>query len=305
MIRFKQYVIIYAKHLERIVSYKVKRKRITQIFPWLVPIRKQQQKTMFYLGMKFDKNIYSKNISDILLPFRLFETRSILYNKETGFDMIYQENKVFNLKLAAKTLDGLLVKPNETFSFWQAVRFADHNTPYKEGLILTNGKLVTTPGGGMCQMSNLLFWMFLNSPLTIVERHTHNVRDFPYPPSDIPYGTDATVCEGWLDLKVRNNTDRTFQIKISFDEENIYGCLLTDSAIIYKYKVEAKNLFYFRDNQKIYEQISIFRQTLDTYADQIIIENHLYDNLCRIGYDLPPDVSIIEKQKIKNGGRNK
>jgi len=187
------------------------RKRITQIFPWLLPLRRKQQLLFFYTKMKLDKNCYAAKNLDNLLPHQLFETSCPLYNKETGFDMVYQENKVFNLKLAAATLDNLVIRPQETFSFWKLVRYADRYTAYKEGLIVINGKLTTTLGGGMCQMSNLLFWMFIHTPLTILERHGHAVKDFPEPPSDAPLGVDATVLEGWLDLKVRNDTDSTFQ----------------------------------------------------------------------------------------------
>lgn len=77
-----------------------------------------------------------------------------------------------------------MIAPGETFSFWLAVRYADRHTPYKEGLAMVNGELVPQKGGGLCQLSNLLFWLFLNSPLTLVERHGHAVKDFPEPPSD-------------------------------------------------------------------------------------------------------------------------
>ena len=96
-----------------------------------------------------------------------------MYNRSTGFSMMYQKNKVFNLKLAAATMDKLVIRPGETFSFWQLVRYADRDTPYREGLVEIDGKLTTRPGGGLCQISNLLFWMFLHTPLTIVERRGH------------------------------------------------------------------------------------------------------------------------------------
>ena len=49
----------------------------------------------------------------------------------------------------------------------------------------------------------------LHTPLTLTERHGHQVKDFPEPPSDAPLGVDATVAEGWLDLRVRNDTEVT------------------------------------------------------------------------------------------------
>ena len=273
----------------------MKRKRITEMFPFLLPIRKKQRKIIFYAKMYFDGNIYAKTKSSELLHFCIYETKSKLLNENTGFDMIYQENKIFNLKLAAKALNGLLIKPSETFSFWQAVRYADKHIPYRDGLTVINGKLVTSPGGGLCQMSNLLFWVFLHSPLTILERHTHKVKEFPTLRNDEPEGVDATVSEGWLDLKVKNETDVTFQLCIGFDEENILGSLYADREMACMYKVESKDLCYFRKDGKIFEKIRIYRSELAPDTHEILSEYLLYENLCEIGYQLPKDTTIVEK----------
>ena len=60
--------------------------------------------------------------------------------------------------------------------------------------------------------SNLLFWLFLHTPLTIVERHGHASKDFPDPPSNLPTGVDATISEGLAGSKGKNDTNRTYQI---------------------------------------------------------------------------------------------
>ena len=65
-----------------------------------------------------------------------------MYNTQTGFDMRYQRNKVYNLKLAAAPLDGLIIGPGETFSFCQAVRHADRQVRYKEGLTVVDLSLI-------------------------------------------------------------------------------------------------------------------------------------------------------------------
>ena len=114
----------------------MKRKRLTQVFPFLLPIRKWQRKKLFYLEMLIDGNKYAKNKSEALLPNTVFETSSLMLNENSGFDMKYQINKVHNLKLAARTINKVIIEPNETFSFWQLVRWADHHEKYKDGLNL-------------------------------------------------------------------------------------------------------------------------------------------------------------------------
>ena len=83
------------------------RKRLTQRFPALIPLRQAQRKACFYLGMRLDGRRYAAGRGK-LLPLEVFSQTVPLYNRETGFPMVYQENKVFNLHLAAKELEGLL-----------------------------------------------------------------------------------------------------------------------------------------------------------------------------------------------------
>ncbi len=107
----------------------------------------------------------------------------------------------------------------------------------KRGLSALNGELVTVAGGGLCHLSNFLFWIFLHTPLTTIERHPHQVKGFPSPDENELEGVDATVSEGWLDLKVENRTNLTFQIELIFDEPYLYGRILAGQPIPYRYDV--------------------------------------------------------------------
>lgn len=270
------------------------RRRMTQIFPFLLPFRKWQRKKLFYLKMWLDKYKYAKEASMEPLPFKVFSASSLMLNKNSGFDMKYQYNKVFNLKLAGKTLDKILIKPGETFSFWQLVRKADRKVPYRDGLILVNGEITPSYGGGLCQISNLLFWLFLHTPLTIVERHGHAVESFPSADEDLPCGIDATVNEGWLDLKVKNDTKETFQISLTFDEKYMYGTILSDKEIMRRYEVFNQSVTYFRKNGKVYQSAVVCRINEDK-TDRSWVNEELYQNSCRIGYDLPKEICVKEE----------
>ena len=146
------------------------RKRLTQIFPFLLPLRKWQRKKLFYMKMNLDGNRYAHSRSDELLPVRAFEASSLLINQNSGFDIKYQFNKVHNLKLAANTINGVMIMPGETFSFWKLARKADSYVKYKDGLSVVDGEIRGSYGGGLCQLSSLLYWMFLHTPLTVTER---------------------------------------------------------------------------------------------------------------------------------------
>ena len=120
-----------------------------------------------------------------------------------------------NLRLAVEKLDGIIVYPQETLSYWKTIGKPSASKGYKKGMMLKDGTIVYGIGGGLCQLSNLLFWLFLHAPLTVVERHGHGTRDFPDPDGGMPLGVDATISEGWLDLKVKNETADTFQLRLS------------------------------------------------------------------------------------------
>lgn len=269
------------------------RKRLTQIFPFLLPLRRWQRKKLFYIRMRFDGNRYSKEIRNDILPQEVFGTSSLMLNKNSGFDMKYQQNKVFNLKLAAKTLNQVVIKPSETFSFWQLARYADKRERYKDGLNLIDGKIVGSYGGGLCQISNMLFWMFLHTPLEIVERHGHAVESFPSTTESNPCGTDATINEGWLDLKVRNNTNASYQIVIRFDEEFMYGWIYSDKKQEYEYRIYNSDVKYQRKKGKIY-QTSVVNCLRTRISTDITEQLELYTNICEIGYELPNNINIEE-----------
>jgi vancomycin resistance protein VanW len=270
-------------------------KNVLRQSPLLQRIRKRQRIFCFYAGMQLDGSRYCREQSKAFYPHLLFETRCPLYNRATGFGMTYQENKVYNLKLVAAVLNGVVIRPGETFSFWRLARRADRRTPYRDGLVVIGGKLTTAPGGGLCQMSNSLFWMFLNSPLTIIERHGHAVKDFPEPPSDAPIGVDATISEGWLDLKVKNDTNAVYQIGISFDEAFIITSVFTERDDGLLYRAVSGTPRYLRENGKVFEEVDVLRRTIHARTGAQINECRLYRNRCEIGYPLPEGTQIVQK----------
>lgn len=270
------------------------RKRLTQLFPILLPFREWQRQKLFYLKMQFDGNRYASNKSESSLSYAVFETSSLLVNANSGYDMKYQYNKVHNLKLAARTIDKIIIQPNETFSFCQCVRFADRYESYRDGLILVDGKIIGSYGGGLCQLSSMLFWMFLHTPLTVIERHGHAIESFPSTTDDLPCGTDATINDGWLDLKVKNETDNTFQIEISFDEEYLYGQILSQKPVKTEYTVYNSSVSYIRQNGKIYQVAGVCRTEMDKISASKE-ERNLYCNRCEIAYPLPENIYVEER----------
>lgn len=237
--------------------------------------------------------VFMKNLNEYL-KYEICKSKTLMINENSGHDIIYQKNKVENLKIANQTMNHILIYPNETFSFYYLVRNSRKYGSYKDGLILVDGKIVAKKGGGICHLSNLLYYLFLMSPLTVVERHGHKIKSFPNPDKSSLEGIDATISSGWLDLKVKNETNNIYQIDISFDENYMYGKILSDKESTIDYKIVNGNLNYIKENNKIYECVEVIRIEIDKKTKKEIKKEKLYDEKVLIKYELPSDVKVEE-----------
>ena len=269
------------------------RKRLTEAFPWLLPLRQYQRKLFFYTGMRLSRNIYTRTQQKKQLPYEIFKSRAMMIYTHSGYDIQYQYNKVHNLKLAAAKVDGIVIKPGECFSLCYAIKDADKDEPYLEGLSLSNGKTTGEYGGGLCQLSNLLYWVFLHTPLTVTERHGHGTESIPPAYPNELAGIDATIAEGWLDLKVKNDTCHAFQISVTFEGDDIIGAVRSESEKCYDYKVYNTSCDYIRKGGVLYQEADVARKKRSCFTG-CESEEILYHNHCVIGYPLPQHIEIKE-----------
>ena len=134
------------------------------------------------------------------------------------------------------------------------------------------------------------------SPLTIVERHGHRVKSLPNPDKDSLEGVDATIHSGWLDLKVRNDTDKVFQIVIDFDEEHMYAKILSSEEVNTVSIITNEDFKYIRKAGKIYESVAVVKESLDKETHKRIDKKKLYDEVVEVNYELPKDIKIEEME---------
>jgi len=116
-----------------------------------------------------------------------------------------------NITIACNSLNGLVVKAGETFSFCDTLGPARPEDGYKKANGFdSEGNTIQVYGGGKCQISTTLYNAVLNgSGLTVVERHEHSA-----PVYYVELGQDACVSYGSCDFKFRNDND--FDIKMYF-----------------------------------------------------------------------------------------
>ena len=128
-------------------------------------------------------------------------------------------NRIHNITLAASRINGILIPPNEAFSFNTALGDVSKYTGYKEAYVIKNGKTILGDGGGVCQVSTTLFRAILNSGLPILERHPHSYR-VGYYEQNSPVGLDATVFSPSVDFRFKNDTENYLLIQAVVDQAN-------------------------------------------------------------------------------------
>ena len=224
------------------------------------------------------------------LPVLIHGHSSLIRRRLGGVNMTLQENKAVNLSLAAPLLDGILIRPGETFSFWQLVGRPSARRGFREGLTLTRGRTGSGVGGGMCQLSNLIHWMVLHTPLTIVEHHHHDGVDlFPDHERRVPFGTGSSICDNYLDYRFRNDTDRTYQLRVRVEDEYLLGELRADRPQPLRYTIRCEGERFVPENGQYYRVGQVWREGTDPDTGALRERTLLRENHARVLYELPED----------------
>ena len=122
---------------------------------------------------------------------------SVLGTYSTSY---YPGDRGDNIWLAANSISDKLVKTGWTFSFNDTVGPRTWDNGYKVAGVIINGRPDVDYGGGVCQVSSTLYNAVLLAGLTPTERTPHFFQSTYIAP-----GRDATVADGQIDFKFRND----------------------------------------------------------------------------------------------------
>ncbi len=221
---------------------------------------------------------------------------SLLLRRLHGVDMTLQENKVTNIRLACEKINGIVIEPGETFSFWRTVGPATRQNGFLEGMTISSGKVGRGYGGGLCQMANMIHWLVLNSPLEVTELHHHSDALFPDERRRVPFGTGTSVFYNRLDFRFKNTSDQRVQILVWIADGELCGELRSERPFPYRYKLVEENNHYRREGGDYYRISQIYRLRYDR-ADGELLEKELkFDNHSRVLYDH----SLIPEEEIRD-----
>ena len=263
----------------------------------------------FTYRLSMEKEIMKRHVQDLLrktrfaskrtetsLPVIVYRHNSLIRRRLGNVNMQLQENKATNLALAVKHIDGLLIHPGETFSVWKLIGRTTKRKGYKEGLTIAKGQPSQGIGGGMCQLSNLIHWLVLHSELTITEHHHHDGLDlFPDFGRQIPFGTGTSISYNYIDYRVRNDTQNTYQLRLWTDDEYLCGELHAAEQQPHTFHIHAENEYFSRENGVVYRNGEVYRDVIDRQSGQILDSQLIRTNHARVMYDCPPTLTIIDK----------
>lgn len=241
---------------------------------------------------------FAREQREELLPVVVYAQRTLMRRRLGNVEMQLQENKVINLNLAAPKVSGVVIKPGEIFSFWELVGACKAREGYREGLVISNGRPARGIGGGMCQMTNLIHWLVLHTPLDIVEHHHHDGLDlFPDYGRQIPFGTGTSIMYNYLDYRFQNNTGQEYQLILSTTEEYLCGEIRTSVPLPVKYHIGVENERFVRVDGEVFRAGQVFRRCVDRASGAELERKLIKENWAKVMYDsaLIPAVLLREE----------
>lgn len=272
--------------------------RLTQRVPWLLPIavrvHRTRRRTAWIRASATRRVRWARGRQGVCLPVRVIQHASPLLRELDPDVMVLQHNKVTNLRLASRRVDGLVIRPGETFSFNRVVGNCTRRRGYVEGMRLTDGSAGAGVGGGICQLANLVHWMVLHSPLTVVERSEHSFDPFPDRGRVVPWGVGCSIVWNYVDLVIRNDTPHTFQLRTWVGDRDLHGQLRCDVAPAHAYRVEARHEQFLRQDSDVYRRNEIWRRVLDRRSGRQLGEELLRRNCARVVYEPGSEVRVID-----------
>ena len=248
--------------------------------------------------LNFKNRVYfAETYQEATLPVKVYEHKSLIMRKLGNEALVYQENKKINFKKVIPKLTNILIKPGQVFSFWKLVGYCSQKKGFLDGVTIKNGEVKPGTAGGMCQMTNLIHWLVLHSPLDIIEHHHHHRYDlFPDYNRQIPFGTGTSIMYNYLDYRFKNMTNQNFQLLIEMDCHYLKGKLLTDCGLNYAYHIKEEKHHFIYENNRYYRCNEIHRYMIDKKTGNVVTSDLLLKNKSEVKYDH----SFIDKSLIKH-----
>lgn len=275
----------------------MKKKLFCEISPFTYWISLQKEIVLRHVKNLPGRERFAHRYEKERLPVVVSRQVSHMIKAGPGIDPRLQRNKAANIRLACSKMNGLIIAPGETFSFWNRVGKTSRRNGFSEGRVLVNGKLVAGIGGGLCNLANTINRLVLHSPLTITELHHHSDALAPDPDGKhVPYGAGTSVNYNFLDYRFRNDTVQPVQLCLWCEGEDLYAELRTVKDFPHTYRLTEEDHHFHREADGKYYRLSrIFRETLDRATGETVRKELVWDNRSEVLFD----TGLIPESQIR------
>lgn len=179
-----------------------------------------------------------------------------------------------NIAIAARRLNGAVIKSGEVFSFNNTVGEGSAENGFLSGRVFYRDRIAYETGGGICQVSSTLFNALLLAGCAITERHRHM-----HPVLYVPPGLDATIKYGKKDLRMKNIYAFDLQIFTDVNKSSLTVLIKAAGKIPFSYEMtteeEEINLPFSEDSGRNIQpglSIEVYRKK---YTDGKLLERFL------------------------------
>lgn len=242
------------------------------------------------------KECFSKTFSSEKLPNIVTAHRSHMIKHGPGIDPVLQHNKAENIAIAGGKINGIIVCPGESFSFWGTVGKITKRKGYKAGRVLRSRKVVAGLGGGLCNLANTLHLLILHTPMTVTEFHSHSDALAPDEGKRVPFSAGTSVCYNYMDYRFRNDTDQAIQILLWCDGDDLCGEVRSEREYPWRYEIVEEDHHFQKEGEKYYRISKIYRNTIEKATGNILKKELILDNHSKVMYD--PE--LIPKELIRS-----
>lgn len=243
----------------------------------------------------FSSEKFANQIQSDALPNIVSTCSSNLIKRAPGVELRLQENKAVNIDLACKKISGMIIHPNETFSFWRTVGKPTKSKGYLDGRVIIKNKLIPGIGGGLCNLGNTIHRMILHSPLKVTEIHHHSDALAPDEGKRVPFSAGTSISYNYIDFRFKNVTDQNFQLILWCENEKLFGELHSEREIPYSYRLVEENHHFHKEGEKFFRVSKIYREVIEKVTGNVAAKELIWDNHSEVMYDY----NLIPKNLIR------
>ncbi len=170
-------------------------------------------------GRKYVRVPAEKIFSDVVVHPALVKKgiQEIIAVGESNFTGSSEARKQ-NIIAGSQKFNGKIIPKGGMFSFNKILESVEEEDGFVRELVIKGNGTKKELGGGVCQVSTTVFRAALSGGLSIRSRRNHSYA-VPYYK---PYGLDAAIYLGALDLRFRNDTPGALLIQTFIEGDNLF-----------------------------------------------------------------------------------